>query len=84
MYRLIVLFNMQYFWIVCHDLEIWEEGEISPIDKVFLQPQQAIEWGRKEATKHPDLYYRLYKQPITRTGKAKFCKPLFPFKKENS
>ena len=72
---------MQYFWIVCHDKEIWEYGSV---DKVFLQSQQAIKWGRREATKHPNLYYRLYKQPITRTGRTIFCKPLFPFKKENS
>lgn len=74
---------MQYFWIICHDLEIWELSDVSPIDKVFLQPQQAIKWGRKEATKHPYLYYRLYKQPITRTGRAIFCKHLLPFKKDN-
>lgn len=78
MYRLIVLFNMQYFWIVCHDMV----GNDFTIDKVFLQSQQAIKWGRKEATKHPYLYYRLYKQPITRTGRAIFCKPLPPLKRE--
>lgn len=73
---------MQYFWIVSHDIEIWEEDNYGPIDKVFLQSKQAIEWGRREATKHPYLHYSLYKQPITRTGRAIFCKPLLPFKKE--
>ena len=75
MYRLIVLFNMQYFWIVCHDM-------VGTIDKVFLQPQQAIEWGRRKATQNPDFYYRLFKQPITRTGKITFCKILSPFKSQ--
>ena len=72
---------MQYFWIVCHDEEVWEEN-YCPIDKVFLQPQQAIEWGRRKATQNPNLYYKLYKQPILRTGKVVFCKPLLPFKKD--
>ena len=67
---------MQYFWIVCHDMV----GVT--IDKVFLQPQQAIEWGRRKATQNPDFYYRLFKQPKTRTGKIRFCKSLSTFKSQ--
>lgn len=74
---------MQYFWIVSHDEEIYEDN-YCPIDKVFLQSKQAIEWGRRKATQNPDLYYRLYKQPITRTGKVTFCRVLQSFKNQNN
>lgn len=66
---------MQYFWIVCHDMV----GDDFTLDKVFLQPKQAIEWGRRKATQNPDYNYKLYKQPITRTGEITFCKTLTPF-----
>ena len=78
MYRLIALFNMQYFWIVCHD---WV-GDDFNVDRVFLQPQQAIKWGRRKATQNPDSRYMLYKQPITINGKITFCKQLSPFKSQ--
>lgn len=56
---------MQYFYIVGDDLTMC---------KVGLNPQQLIKWGRKEATKHPEHSYRLYRQSITRTGKITFYK----------
>lgn len=69
---------MQYFWIVCHD---WL-GDDFNVDRVFLQLQQAIEWGRRKATQNPDFRYMLYKQPITRNGKITFYKQLPPFKSQ--
>ena len=66
---------MQYFWIVCHDMV----GDDFTLDRVFLQPKQAIEWGRRKATQNPDYNYKLYKQPITRTGEITFYKYLRPF-----
>ena len=75
MYRLIVFFTMQHFWIVSHDIV----GDDFTMDKIFLQSEQAIEYGRRKATQNPDFRYMLYKQPITRTGKITFCKQLLPF-----
>lgn len=67
---------MQYFWIICHTIV----GDDFTLDKIFLQPHQAIEWGRRKATQNPESTYRLYKQPITRTGKVEYVKELSPFK----
>ena len=53
------------------------------ICKVGLNPHQIIEWGRREATRHPERTYELHKQPITRTGVIKYCKDLEPFTKPN-
>ena len=69
---------MQYFWIVSHDMV----GDDLIVDKVFLQPKQAIEWGRREATRHQDYTYKLLRQPITRTGIVSFYKVLPPFKQK--
>jgi hypothetical protein len=44
--------------------------------KVGLNPQQLTKWGRKEATKHPERSYKLYRQSITHTGKITFYKQL--------
>lgn len=44
--------------------------------KVGLNPQQLTKWGRKEATKNPERSYKLYRQPITHTGKITFYKQL--------
>lgn len=71
---------MQYFWIVCHNSE--DETMIGNdfiMDKIFLQPHQAIEWGRRKATQNSGYSYKLYKQPITRTGKIAFVEYLEPF-----
>lgn len=58
-------------------------GNNFTLDKIFLQPHQAIEWGHRKATQNPNLNYMLYKQPITRTGKVEFVKTLYPFKTSN-
>ena len=44
--------------------------------KVGLNPQQLTKWGRREATKHPERSYKLYRQSITHTGKITFYKQL--------
>lgn len=66
---------MQYFYIVVYIIV----GDDLTLCKVGLNPHQMIEWGRREATKHPERSYRLYRQPITRTGKISFVKCLIPF-----
>lgn len=66
---------MQYFYIVGDDLTMC---------KIGLNPHQIIEWGRREATKHQDRTYRLYRQPITRTGSLSFYKQLPPFESKVS
>lgn len=63
---------MQYFYIVVYTIV----GDDMIMCKIGLNPHQLIEWGRREATKHQDRTYRLYRQPITRTGKITFYKQL--------
>ena len=63
---------MQYFYIVVYTIV----GDDMTMCKIGLNPHQLIEWGRREATKHQDRTYRLYRQPITRTGKITFYKQL--------
>ena len=63
---------MQYFYIVVYTIV----GDDMTMCKIGLNPHQLIEWGRREATKHQDRIYRLYRQPITRTGKITFYKQL--------
>ena len=75
MYRLTALFIMQYFYIVVYTIV----GDDLTMCKIGLNPHQLIEWGRREATKHQDRTYRLYRQPITRTGTILFCKYLKPY-----
>lgn len=66
---------MQYFYIVVYTIV----GDDLTMCKIGLNPHQLIEWGRREATKHPERSYKLYRQPITRTGKISFVKCLTPF-----
>lgn len=70
---------MQYFYIVVYTIV----GDDLTMCKVGLNPHQLIKWGRKEATKHPERTYELYKQPITNSGVIKYCKDLAPFTKSN-
>ena len=63
---------MQYFYTVVYTIV----GDDMTMCKIGLNPHQLIEWGRREATKHQDRTYRLYRQPITRTGKITFYKQL--------
>lgn len=63
---------MQYFYIVVYTIV----GDDLTMCKVGLNPQQLTKWGRKEATKNPERSYKLYRQPITHTGKITFYKQL--------
>ena len=63
---------MQYFYIVVYTIV----GDDLTMCKIGLNPHQLIEWGRRGATKHPERSYKLFKQPITRTGKITFYKQL--------
>lgn len=66
---------MQYFYIVVYTIV----GDDLTMCKIGLNPHQIIEWGRREATKYPERSYKLYKQPITRTGEIMFYKALTPY-----
>lgn len=68
---------MQYFYIVAYTIV----GDDLTMCKIGLNPHQIIEWGRREATRHPERTYKLFRQPITRTGKIAFIKYLEPFTK---
>ena len=59
---------MQYFYIVVYTIV----GDDLTMCKIGLNPHQLIEWGRREATKHPERSYKL----ITHTGKITFYKQL--------
>ena len=49
------------------------------ICKIGLNPHQLIEWRRREATRHLERTYELFRQPITRTGLPCFYRQLLPF-----
>ena len=66
---------MQYFYIVVYTIV----GDDMTMCKIGLNPHQVIEWGRREATRHPERSYKLYRQAITRTGKITFYKQLEPY-----
>ena len=67
---------LQYFYIVSHS----GDDELRINDKVFLQEEKAINWGRKQATKFPANDYWLQRCPITYTGVVTDYKSLLPFK----
>lgn len=71
---------MQYFYIVVYTIV----GDDMTMCKIGLNPHQMIEWGRREATKHPERSYQLFRQPITRTGQLIFYKQLPTFKPKAS
>ena len=52
--------------------------------KFGLNPHQLIEWGRREATKHLERTYMLFRQPVTQTGTLSFYKQLPPFESKES
>ena len=66
---------MQYYYIVVYTIG----GDDLTMCKIGLNPHQMIEWGRREATRHPERSYKLYRQPITRTGEIMFYKQLESF-----
>lgn len=71
---------MQYFYIVVYTIV----GDDLEMCKIGLNPYQMTEWGRREATKHPERTYKLFRQPITRTGSISFYKQLPPFESKVS
>lgn len=71
---------MQYFYIVVYTIV----GDDMTMCKIGLNPHQLIEWGRREATRHPERTYELFRQPITRTGTLSFYKQLPPFESKDS
>ena len=66
---------MQYYYIVVYTIV----GDDMTMCKIGLNPHQIIEWGRREATRHSERTYKLFRQPITRTGSLSFYKQLPPF-----
>ena len=72
--------TMQYFYIVGYVTN----GDDLKLCRVSLNQHELMSWARREATKHDERTYELYKQPITRTGKVTFVKQIKPFKKPNS
>ena len=66
---------MQYFYIVVYTIV----GDDMTMCKIGLNPQQLIEWGRREAIRHPERTYMLFRQLVTRTGTPSFYKQLSPF-----
>lgn len=68
---------MQYFYIVGYVTN----GDDLKLCRVSLNQHELMSWTRREATKHDERTYELYKQPITRTGKITFVKQIKPFKK---
>mgnify|MGYP003497239954 CR=1 FL=1 len=71
---------MQYFYIVVYTIV----GDDMTMCKIGLNPHQLIELGRREATRHPERTYKLFRQPITRTGLPCFYRQLPPFKSKAS
>ena len=71
---------MQYYYIVVYTIV----GDDMTMCKIGLNPHQIIEWGRREATRHLERTYRLFRQPITRTGLLSFYKELPPFESKVS
>ena len=72
----------QFFYlVVCnYDESTWPQ-------KIFLQEHQAIQWGRRQATKaRKEGFYchefDLYKQEIARSATLKFVKTLEPYKED--
>lgn len=68
---------LQYYYIVSHS----GDDEIRINDKIFLQEEKAINWGRRQATKFPLNDYWLQRCPITSSGKVEDYKSLFPYGK---
>ena len=66
---------MQYFYIVVYTIV----GDDMTMCKVGLNPHQLINWGRREATKHQERTYKLFRQSITQLGEVYFYKYLYPY-----
>lgn len=68
----------QYFYIIGYHFG----DEDLKIEKVFLQEDQAITYGRKFATKHNRTRVSMFRQLIATTATVEFVTVLKPFNKE--
>ena len=66
----------QCFYIIAYYLS--DDSDLN-IQKVFLQEDQAIKYGRKFATKYRNTNVNLYKQLIATTATVEFVRILKPF-----
>ena len=66
----------QCFYIIAYYLS--DDSDLN-IQKVFLQEDQAIKYGRKFATKYRNTNVNLYKQLIATTATVEFVKVLKPY-----
>ena len=66
----------QCFYITAYYLH--DDSDLN-LQKVFLQEDQAIKYGRKFATKYRNTNVNLYKQLIATTATVEFVKTLKPF-----
>ena len=66
----------QCFYIIAYYLS--DDSDLN-IQKVFLQEDQAIKYGRKFATKYRNTNVNLYKQLIATTATVEFVRVLKPF-----
>ena len=66
----------QCFYIIAYYLH--DDSDLN-LQKIFLQEDQAIKYGRKFATKYRNTNVNLYKQLIARVAKVEFVKVLKPF-----
>ncbi len=68
----------QFFYLVCFSYD-----ESTTPKKIFLQKNEAITWGRRQATKllkiDSNYTVSLYKQEIARTSVLEFVKDLKPY-----
>ena len=66
----------QCFYIIAYYLS--DDNDLN-IQKVFLQEDKAVKYGRKFATKYRNTNVNLYKQLIATTATVEFVKVLKPF-----
>ena len=66
---------MQYFYIVVYTIV----GNDLTMCKIGLNLYKLIDYGRREAAKHPESTYKLFRQPIIDLGTVCFYKTLPPF-----
>ena len=66
----------QCFYIIAYCLH--DDSDLN-LQKVFLQEDQAIKYGRKFATKYRNTNVNLYKQLIATTATVEFVKVLKPY-----
>lgn len=66
----------QCFYIIAYYLS--DDSDLN-IQKVFLQEDQAVKYGRKFATKYRNTNVNLYKQLIATTATVEFVRILKPF-----